>query len=91
MESEDQAKHPPYMFIWGVLFAFTVGEVFFAFMDIPKIFIVVGLLIMAVWKAILVALYYMHLKFEPKRLWALAAVPLPLIAILFLFVLNENF
>jgi len=91
MESEAQVKHPPYMFIWGVLFVFTVGEVFFAFMDIPKVFIVVGLLIMAVWKALLVALYYMHLKFEPKRMWVLAAVPLPLIGILFLFVLNENF
>ncbi len=91
MESGAQAKHPPYMMVWFVLFIFTVGEVFYAFLDIAKIYIIVGLLVMAVWKAVLVALYYMHLRFEPKRMWVLAVVPLPLIAILFLFVLNENF
>lgn len=91
MESEAQHKKPPYMLVWGVLFALTIGEVFYAFLDVPKIYIVVGLILMAVWKAFLVAMYYMHLRFEPKRMWVLAAVPLPIIAILFLFVLNENF
>ena len=91
MESGAQPKQSPYMIVWGMLFVFTMGEVFIAFMDIPKIVIVVGLIVMALFKALLVALYYMHLRFEPKRLWVLAAVPLPLIAILFLFVLNENF
>jgi caa(3)-type oxidase subunit IV len=44
---------------------------------------------MAFWKATLVALYYMHLRWEPRRLWILATSPLPLIAILILAVLME--
>jgi cytochrome c oxidase subunit 4 len=79
------------MLVWGVLFVLTMVEVFYAFMDIPKVYIAVGLIIMAVWKALLVALYYMHLRFEPKRLWVLAASPLPLVVILLTFVLFENF
>jgi cytochrome c oxidase subunit 4 len=79
------------MLVWGVLFVLTMMEVFYAFMDIPKVYIAVGLIIMAVWKALLVALYYMHLRFEPKRLWVLAASPLPLVVILLTFVLFENF
>ena len=30
------------------------------------------LLVLAVWKALLVALYFMHLRFETFRLWILA-------------------
>ena len=44
---------------------------------------------MAIWKAVMVALYYMHLRFEPKRMWVLAIVPLPLAAILVLVVIQE--
>jgi hypothetical protein len=39
--------------------------------------------------ALLVALYYMHLRFEPKKLWLIAAVPIPLIFILILTVIQE--
>jgi caa(3)-type oxidase subunit IV len=39
--------------------------------------------------ALLVALYYMHLRFEPRKLWLLAAVPIPLIALLILTVIQE--
>ena len=45
---------------------------------------------MAVWKALLVAMYYMHLKFEPRKLWILAAAPLPLAVILVMIVLSEH-
>jgi cytochrome c oxidase subunit 4 len=79
------------MLVWGVLAALTVMEVFYAFLDIPKVYLAVGLIMMAIWKALLVALYYMHLRFEPRRLWVLAASPLPLVAILLVFVLQENF
>jgi len=81
--------HPPYMLIWGVLAVLTLAEVGYAFMDLPKVFLATGLIIMAVWKAVLVALYYMHLRFEPKRLWILATSPLPLILILLAAVLQE--
>lgn len=93
METAEHTEHkqPPYFLVWGVLFVLTILEVFYAFLDIPKFWIAVGLIIMALWKALLVALYYMHLRFEPKRLWVLAASPIPLILILLAVTLNERF
>jgi len=82
-------KEPPYILVWGVLLLLTVAEVFFAFMEFPKAWLAFGLIVMAIWKALLVALYYMHLRFEPRRLWLLAAAPLPLAVILVLVVIQE--
>ncbi len=88
MEEQEHA-HPRYILIWVVLLVLTLAEVGYAFMDLPKIWLAIGLIIMAVWKALLVALYYMHLRYEPKRLWVLAASPLPLAVILVLAVITE--
>jgi cytochrome c oxidase subunit 4 len=82
--------HSNYMLIWGVLFVLTMVEVSVAFLAFSKIMIVALLVILAVWKALLVALYYMHLRFEPRRLWFLAASPLPLAVILIATVLMEG-
>ena len=86
---ESDHKEPPYMMVWVILLVLTIGELFYAFLDLPKIWLAVGLIAMAVWKAVMVALYYMHLRFEPKRMWVLAIVPLPLAAILVLVVIQE--
>ena len=55
----------------------------------PKTVIILVLVGMAFWKAALVGLYYMHLRFEPKRLRILAIAPLPLFAVLVLAVITE--
>jgi cytochrome c oxidase subunit IV len=81
--------HPPYMLIWVVLLVLTLAEVGYAFLSLPKFWLSLGLIVMALWKAVLVALYYMHLRWEPKRLWVLAVSPLPLVVILILAVLTE--
>ena len=73
----------------AILLVLTLAEVGYAFLSLPKFWLALGLIVMAVWKALLVALFYMHLRWEPKRLWVLAASPLPLIAILILAVLME--
>lgn len=78
--------HPNYMVIWLVLFVLMMTKVVVAFLAFSKAAIIAILVLIAIWKAILVALYYMHLKFEPRRMWLLAASPAPLIVIL-LFVL----
>lgn len=85
------AEHsdPPYFLVWGALFVLTMAEVGYAFLNLPEFWLAVGLILMAIWKALLVALYYMHLKFEPRGIWMLAASPLPLAAILVLAVLTE--
>ncbi|WP_419859916.1 cytochrome C oxidase subunit IV family protein [Candidatus Palauibacter sp.] len=88
--ADDHAhEHPRYMLIWLYLAILTLLEVLVAFLAIPKWMIVVSLLIMAVWKALLVALYYMHLKFEPNRLRLVALAPLPAVAIMILAIMME--
>jgi cytochrome c oxidase subunit 4 len=85
--SEHEA--PRYILIWVVLLAMTLAEVGFAFMPLPKVWLATGLIVMAFYKAYLVAMYYMHLKWEPKRLWVMAAVPLPLAVIMVLAIITE--
>jgi len=80
---------PNYMLIWLYLFIMTVVELGVAFLPISKEVIVLFLLVMAFWKALLVALYYMHMKWEPVRLRLLALVPLPAAAILIVVMLME--
>ena len=78
------------MLIWLYLFILTVAEVGVALLDVlPKWVIVVSLLAMAVWKAVLVAMYYMHLKFEPSRLRWVAVAPLPAVAIMIIVIMME--
>ena len=85
----EEHAEPRYVLIWFVLLVLTLAEVGYAFMDLPKIWLATGLIIMALWKALLVAMYYMHLRYEPRRLWLLAASPLPLAVILVLAVITE--
>ena len=86
----EPAHRTNYMAVWLALFVMTAVEVGVAFLALSKIAIIIALLLLAVWKALLVALYYMHLKFEPRRMWALAATPLPLALILIFAVLFEG-
>lgn len=87
--SGEERHHPNYLAVWGGLALLTLLEVGVAFLNLPREFIVLALLGMAVWKALLVALYFMHLRFEPLRVTLVAAAPLPLAAILILAVLLE--
>ena len=84
-------KHPPYLWIWLYLALLTVAEVVLAF-ELPlsqnmKLILLLGL---AVWKAALVAMFFMHLKFERWNLRVLALVPLPLAAIFILAAVSEK-
>jgi caa(3)-type oxidase subunit IV len=73
------------------LFVLTVIEVGAAFLShIPKHWLILILVFFAVWKALLVALYFMHLKFERWRLRAIFIVPIPLAIILVLAVITEK-
>ena len=89
MATGEAHKAPPYMTVFVVLAVLTVLEVLLAFTSLPKFWLAVGLVLMAIWKAVMVALYYMHLRFEPKRLWVLAVSPIPLAIILVVVVIRE--
>lgn len=87
---ETAEKKPNYYFIWLLLFVLTVVEVGVAFMaGLPRNILILVLVGLAIWKALLVAANYMHLRFERKRLIILAAVPIPLAFIFVLAVLTE--
>ncbi len=89
--AEQEHSHPPYILIWVVLLVLTLAEVAMSLYmtNVSKVVLAVGLILMAVWKAVLVAMYYMHLRYEPARLWILAISPLPLAVILVLAVITE--
>ena len=89
--AEQEHAHPPYILIWVVLLVLTLAEVAMSLYmtNVSKVVLAVGLILMAVWKAVLVAMYYMHLRYEPARLWILAISPLPLAVILVLAVITE--
>ena len=82
---------PNYMLIWLYLFVMTIAEVLLAFeLPVSRNLKLILLLVMAIWKAMLVALYFMHLKFERWRLRVIFLVPLPLAAILVTAVIMEK-
>ena len=82
---------PNYMLIWGYLFILTVIEVAAAFLShIPKHWLILILVVLAVVKALMVAMYFMHLKFERWRLRLIFIIPLPLAAILVITVIMEK-
>jgi cytochrome c oxidase subunit IV len=90
--AEQPHAQPNYMGVFVGLTVLTVAEVLVAFVShLPKTVLIIALLGLAVWKALLVALYYMHLKFEPRKLWLVALSPLPLALLLVTAVLLERF
>ncbi len=73
-----------YVQVFMILLVVTILEVGLAYMDVNKSLKIVTFVAMALYKAIMVAAYFMHLKFEKKGMWLIAAVPLiigPLIAV----------
>ena len=85
-------KHPNYILIWVYLAVLTAVEVGVAFVShFSKATLLIILLFLAIWKALLVALYFMHLKFERWNLRFIAIIPIPLALIYIIFVLQEGF
>ena len=83
-------SHPNYMAVWFGLFVLTMAEVGVAFVTaIPHSVIVLILVALAIWKALLVALYFMHLRFETNGLRLLVIAPLPLPVIMVVAILME--
>jgi cytochrome c oxidase subunit 4 len=89
MESTEH-KHPNYIAVWAGLAVLTIVEVGVAMLShIPRHILILVLVGLAIWKALLVALYFMHLKFEPRRLLIVVLAPLPLALILVVIVMQE--
>jgi len=82
----EKQKHPPYGKVFLGLVLLTIIEVFASQLQIPKVLLVIILVSFAICKALLVAMFYMHLKFEKLLLTIIAIVPFVFSIILVLFV-----
>jgi cytochrome c oxidase subunit IV len=88
---ETAHKRPNYILIWVYLAVLTAAELALAFeLPISRNLKLVLLLFLAVWKALLVALFFMHLKFERWNLRIMAIIPLPLALIFLLAAMSEH-
>jgi len=84
-------KHPNYILIWVYLAVLTAAELGLAFeLPIARNLKLVLLLALAVWKALLVAMFFMHLKFERWNLRMLFIIPIPLAMIFILAAISEK-
>ena len=90
MSSEGTHEHPNYMGIFWWLLGLTVLEVGVPMVitsPVPKIALLVS---MAVAKAALVALYFMHLRFEKKLLGIIALAPMVICAFLLFMLMPDS-
>jgi cytochrome c oxidase subunit IV len=69
----------------------TIVEVALVYMGLPKILLAALLVIFAVWKAALVAMHFMHLKFEKTTLALVAITPFVLCVFLILMLMPDIF
>lgn len=78
MRPSTHAGPRTYLAIYGWLIVLTVAEVGVVLLGWPKRAIVVMLLATALAKASLIALYFMHLKFDRRMVWLLPGIPIAL-------------
>ena len=81
-------KAPSYVAVWAALAVLTMVELAVVYMGLPRRLMILALVFLALWKAMLVALYFMHLRFEPRRLLYVVLAPLPLALILVIAVMH---
>lgn len=91
LPAHEKHKRPNYIGIFVGLGVLTAFELTIAFLPWPKRTLILLLIGLAVWKALLVALYFMHLRFERRKLLILAIAPLPFAVIFVTAVLQEHF
>ncbi len=78
-----------YFRIFVALFVLTVLEIGVAYSPIPRKIMVVLMVSLALTKAALVGLFYMHLRYEKRSLLWLAACPLPLAGLYAVFLMLD--
>ena len=64
-----------YIVVWGALIVLTAVTVAVSYVHLGLMNVVVALLIASV-KASLVALYFMHLRYESRLVWGFALTPI---------------
>ena len=80
-----------YMGVFWWLLVLTIAEIAVIYMPIVRLAVVILLVSMAISKATLVALYFMHLKFERRTLGLIALSPFVLCVFLILMLMPDIF
>lgn len=92
-EQQHVESHAPYMKVFFALLIFTVLEYFYAKLASGAGFslgaLILGLMVLAVTKASLVGIYFMHLKFEGRWVY-LMLVPASILALVLIFALYPD-
>ncbi len=91
MSDTAHAEHPSvkqYLKIFYLLAILTAVELGVVLIKLPKAWLIAALIALAAWKAILVALHFMHLKMDPRRLSVAIIAP---VAALLIFVVIISF
>lgn len=83
-------KQPNYIGVFWWLLALTIIEVAVIFLPIARVLIAILLVGLALSKAALVAMYFMHLKFERTTLGLIAVTPLVLCVLLVFALLPDH-
>jgi cytochrome c oxidase subunit IV len=84
-------KHPNYMAIFWYLAILTVIEICVVFLPFAKMINGTLLCALALGKAALVAMYFMHLRFETRTLGLIAITPLVIATLLVFVILPDSF
>ncbi len=83
-------KEPNYLAVFWWLVGLTIVEVGVIYLPLAKVVINILLVGFALSKVTLVAMYFMHLRFEPVTLSVIALIPLLLCVILVLALLPDH-
>jgi cytochrome c oxidase subunit IV len=83
------AAYRIYIIVWGLLLILTGVTLGVSYLHLGMMNATVALLVASV-KAALVALYFMHLRFENRLVWAFAMVPLFFLALIILGTLADT-
>lgn len=86
--SEHVVSRKSYLLIFGALMVLTAVTVWIANLDLGRWNAIVALSI-AVFKATLVVLYFMHVRYSSKLTWVFVAAGLIWLIILFAFTLSD--
>ena len=73
-----QLQSKTYLVIYSWLMGLTALEVALAMMGIPKTALAILLVSTALAKALLIVLYFMHMKFDKPLVWLLPGIPVAL-------------
>ena len=89
MTEGQKRAHPNYWAVFAALAVLTAFELGVAFLPWSKTLLIFILVFLAVWKALMVALYFMHLRWEGNRMRIFVIAPLPLTVIIVIAVITE--